>query len=98
VEAASGDRVDVAVSMGDGAVTIAMVGPLSADQFRTRLERSARRLATEVAIRSDRVEPAGPDSLGGLWDHYELRLLGGPAADDVRVRGVSVVGSPTITW
>lgn len=89
---------DAHISVDGGEVTIALVTIADEGEAKRLLEQTARRLATQSSIDGEPVEPPDSDSLGGLWDHYDLALVAGPSPDDVRVRGAKVASSPRISW
>lgn len=89
---------DAHISVDGDEVTIALVTIADEGEAKRLLEQTARRLATQAAIDGEPVEPPDSDSLGGLWDHYDLALVAGPSPDDVLVRGAKVTSSPRITW
>lgn len=91
---------DAAVSVEDDTVSIALVvGAATAEEEVERLlENAARQLGMFVAVDNDDLEGPDGDSLGELWDFYDLRVVGGPSSSDPITQGVKVSTSPNITW
>lgn len=71
---------------------------ITEEKAKETLNNAARFLATQVSMDHEQLSSPDAESLGGLWDHYDLQVMAGTSPDDVLVHGAKVTSAREITW
>src|SRR5690606_15667222 len=89
---------DAAITINDDTVSMALQvnAAMTPEAARDRLDSFVRYFATQAA--GDGIDAPYGDSLGGIWEHYELRAAAGPDTETFIAGLLKVPGGVAIDW